>query len=145
MKLRTGFIPAVSLSLSAMLHMPCFLTCECPSIQLLRQLANSLLSAQGAAQAFEDAAVLGALFSEIIDISQIPKALSIYETLRKPRAMEVRKRTLAQKIMYGMHDGPHQEAHDRQLALTAPMEGMQKWLWGSDVVAQANEMSKTMN
>ncbi|QSZ32049.1 hypothetical protein DSL72_001618 [Monilinia vaccinii-corymbosi] len=111
---------------------------------LIGDAAHAMLPylAQGAAQAFEDAAVLGTLFADIKDLSQIPDAMFAYEKLRKPRAMEVRKRTLDQKIMYGLHDGPHQEARDQQLALTTPMENMQEWLWGNDVLAEAKRMSE---
>ncbi|KAJ8070662.1 hypothetical protein OCU04_001033 [Sclerotinia nivalis] len=98
--------------------------------------------AQGAAQAFEDAAVLGTLFAEISNISQIPEVLSIYEKLRKPRTVELKKKTLAQKTMYGLHDGPHQEARDRHLSLTTPVEDLQKWLWGNDVIAEAKKLSE---
>ncbi|KAF3766666.1 hypothetical protein M406DRAFT_15900, partial [Cryphonectria parasitica EP155] len=99
--------------------------------------------AQGAAQAFEDAAVLGAIFARVSDKMQIPHALEVFEELRKPRANEVKSHTLARKEMYGLHDGPEQEERDGKLALGSvkgcPDEladpDFQKWLWGYDAAA----------
>jgi salicylate hydroxylase len=42
--------------------------------------------AQGAAQAVEDAAVLGVVLSKITDRKDINKALQVYQAVRKPRA-----------------------------------------------------------
>ena len=107
-----------------------------------------MVSAQGAAQAFEDAGVLGTLFAIIEDVSQIPDALYIYERVRKPRATEVRNRTNAQKLVYGLRDGPLQEGRDKQLAADVPVEGcpnalddpmFQNWLWGYDAMLDAKQ------
>lgn len=101
---------------------------------------------QGAAQAFEDCAVLGVLFSKIRCKSQIPDVLSMYERIRKPRAREVRIRAREMRNVYGMKDGPMQQERDRQLVEHAPFDGypnpladpvLQKWLYGYDAIAEA--------
>ena len=74
-----------------------------------------LFSAQGAAQAFEDAGVLGGIFSQSVERNQIPDALRVFEEVRKPRASDVRHRTLDQKAMFALADGPDQEKRDAQL------------------------------
>ena len=95
-------------------------------------------SAQGAAQAFEDAGVLGAIFSELVRRDQIPDALRVFEDVRKPRASAVRHCTLDQKAMYALVDGLEQEARDENLR-----EGddfaLFEWLWGYDAVARGHQ------
>ncbi|KAL9116383.1 MAG: hypothetical protein Q9187_007091 [Circinaria calcarea] len=102
--------------------------------------------AQGAAQAFEDCAVLAVLFSKIQSKSQIPDILSIYERIRKPRAREVRIRAREMRTVFGMRDGPLQQERDRQLLEHAPFEGypnpladpvLQKWLYGYRAIEEA--------
>lgn len=99
--------------------------------------------AQGAAQAFEDAAALGALFARLSHPSQIGHVLQVFEQVRRPRAETVKERTLARKVMYGLHDGPEQQKRDERLALgvDSPDEladpDFQKWLWGYDAAADA--------
>ena len=81
----------------------------------------------------------------ITNVSQVPDALRIYEQVRKPRTTEIRNRTNAQKITYGLRDGPLQEIRDKELT-GAALEGcpnaledptFQKWLWGYDAVTEA--------
>lgn len=100
--------------------------------------------AQSGAMAFEDAAVLGAIFEQISDTRLIPDALEAFETVRKPRVDKVKERTLARKVMYGLHDGPEQRLRDEKLALglennESPDDlaraDFQKWLWGYDAAA----------
>lgn len=99
--------------------------------------------AQGAAQAFEDAAAIGAIFLQISEPSQIGHALRIFEQVRRPRTDKVRERTLARKVMYGLADSPQQILRDKRLAvaLDSPDElahpEFQKWLWGYDAAADA--------
>lgn len=98
--------------------------------------------AQGAAQAFEDAGFLGAIFARVSDAAQIPDALQVFEDGRKPRTDKVKRHTLARKEMYVLHDGPEQQKRDEKLALGL-MKGspdeladpdFQKWLWGYDAI-----------
>ena len=86
------------------------------------------LSGQGAAMAFEDAAVLGTLFSKVQHHSQLSDVLSIYERLRKPRTMAMRDRSRAMRDVYAYDDGPLQEERDRQLKEHAPFEGYANFL-----------------
>ncbi|KAJ4416990.1 hypothetical protein N0V82_006439 [Gnomoniopsis sp. IMI 355080] len=108
----------------------------------LDELKATLDGAQGAAQAFEDAGVLGAIFEQLTHVEQIPDALRVFEEVRKPRVSEVRKRTLAQKAMYGMLSGPAQEERDAKLAQGLSKDSpnaladptFQNWLWGYNAV-----------
>src|SRR5215471_991666 len=72
-------------------------------------------SAQGAAQAVEDGAVLGTLLSRVTDASQLPDVLRIYEELRKSRTTRVVKGSTAMRDVFHVHDGPRQRERDRQL------------------------------
>src|SRR5437588_13131512 len=100
-----------------------------------------LFSAQGAAQAVEDGAVLGSLFSRVTDVSQLPDVLCIYEALRKSRTTRVVKGSTALRDVFHLHDGPRQQERDRQLLeyQDEPFEGFpnswkdpvfQPWLFG---------------
>lgn len=101
----------------------------------------SLIRAQGAAQAFEDAGVLGAIFSHPIEYNQIPKALEVFEDVRRPRALEVRRRTLNQKAMFALADGPEQEARDAKLRAGEDY-ALFEWLWQYDAVKAGGQAWK---
>ena len=101
---------------------------------------------QGAAQAVEDAAVLSTFFDEMTDISQIPDILSMYEQLRKPRAMKIKHRSRKMLVTHSYPDGPLQEERDRQLTQNEPFEGypaawgdpvLQEYMWGYDALEDA--------
>lgn len=108
---------------------------------LLGDSAHAMLPylAQGAGQAIEDAAVLSGLLSHIEHKCQTADILSIYERLRKPRAMQVKRQSLATRSINGMADGPLQRERDRQLSSHQPFAGypnpladpvFSKWLFG---------------
>nr|QJQ82472.1 PesG [Pestalotiopsis humus] len=107
---------------------------------LIGDAAHAILPclAQGAAQAFEDAGVLGAIFSHSIEHGQIPDALRVFEEVRKPRASEVRRRTLDQKALFALPDGPDQVERDAKLRGGSEAE-LFKWLWGYDAEASGRE------
>ncbi|KAL9120987.1 MAG: hypothetical protein Q9187_002462 [Circinaria calcarea] len=97
--------------------------------------------AQGAAQAVEDGAVLGALFERLTCRSQLPDLLTIYESLRKPRTTLIVKGSTALRDILHMHDGEQQRERDRQLLEEKPFEGypnpwadpvFQEFLFGYD-------------
>ncbi len=79
------------------------------------RLAKTAFRAQGAAQAFEDAAVLGALFSKVQNKGQIGIAIYKYEQLRKPRATRIVQESSASGIILHMPDGEEQRERDRRL------------------------------
>ncbi|KAI8626273.1 FAD/NAD(P)-binding domain-containing protein [Xylariaceae sp. FL1651] len=110
---------------------------------LIGDAAHAILPclAQGAAQAFEDAGVLGAIFSQSISPAQIPEALRVFEEVRQPRASEVRHRTIDQKDMYALADGPTQAGRDTRLNAGADYE-LFKWLWEYDATASGREAWK---
>jgi salicylate hydroxylase len=80
-------------------------------------------SGQGAAQAFEDAAVLGVLFSNITNKTQISEILLKYEKIRAPRTEYLSHRSLSMKEIFAMKDGDAQRNRDIQLLQNEPMEG----------------------
>jgi len=114
---------------------------------LLGDSAHSMLPylGQGAAQAIEDAAMLGILFLECQNILQLPDVLAIYESLRKQRAMEVRQRSREMGDINSYPEGQIQIEREKQLRLE-PCEGhpipwadpvLQERLWGYNVLAEA--------
>lgn len=61
-------------------------------------------------------ALSSALFlSRVIDVSQLPDVLLMYEALRKPRTTCVVKGSTGMRDLFHVHDGPCQREHDRQL------------------------------
>ena len=86
------------------------------------------LSGQGAAMAFEDAAVLGTLVSKSQHKAQLPDVLTIYESLRKPRTAALRDRSRAMRDVYAFDDGPLQQERDRQLREDSPFTGYPNFL-----------------
>lgn len=84
--------------------------------------------AQGASQAFEDGAVLGSLLDKIKHPSQLKDCVTIYETIRKPRARAVVDESMEYQNISHMSDGPRQDERDRQLLHEEPFEGYpNKW------------------
>ena len=73
------------------------------------------LSAQGAAQAVEDGAVLGELFKHIHRESQIEDILRLYQQLRRSRTQAVNQKTLANRSILNIQDGESQEARDSRM------------------------------
>ncbi|KAI1145574.1 hypothetical protein F4825DRAFT_467221 [Nemania diffusa] len=68
--------------------------------------------AQGANSAIEDGAVLGLLLGSIKSREQLPKALQMYQQLRKARGDAIVKETFKQRDSFHMRNGPEQEARD---------------------------------
>lgn len=93
------------------------------SHRCLWRITDRFSRAQGAAQAVEDGAVLGALFSKITHKSQLPDLLLIYETLRKSRTTRVVKGSTDYRDIFHMRDGDRQKERDRQLTAHEPFEG----------------------
>ncbi|OAG34856.1 hypothetical protein AYO21_10961 [Fonsecaea monophora] len=112
--------------------------------------------AQGAAMAVEDGLVLGLLLgrlqasdrvSDEAKRSSINSVLRLFESLRKKRTTTNVKGAIANRYMFHMHDGPEQEARDRELA-EADWEKPCRWGWadinyqrkmlGFDSVADTN-------
>jgi len=81
--------------------------------------------AQGAAIAIEDAAVIGALFSYVSSISQVPALLHAYEDLRLPRATATQESSRLNQKIFHLPDGPDQRARDDAMrtAMAAELEG----------------------
>ncbi|MCJ1436850.1 hypothetical protein MMC27_006232 [Xylographa pallens] len=103
-----------------------------------------LKGGQGAAQAIEDGAFLGALFETIKDPHDIKGALQLYETIRKPRTSVIVQKSIENRELFNMKDGPGQHKRDemlkqRPLSLTE----FQKWLYGYDAIALGKAAAQT--
>ncbi|KAI1432281.1 hypothetical protein GGR50DRAFT_675491 [Xylaria sp. CBS 124048] len=109
---------------------------------------------QGANSAIEDGAVLGLLLGSIQAREQVPKALRMYQDLRKARGERIVKETLKQRDEWHLPNGPEQEARDEvflsQLGkerkgpypsrMTCPE--VQPWLFGYDAYREVEEAVK---
>ncbi|KAH7150544.1 putative salicylate hydroxylase [Dactylonectria estremocensis] len=100
--------------------------------------------AQGAAQAVEDAAALGIIFSKVTTKKQITKALEIYERVRKERAETVQSYGTANRKVLHLHDGAEQVTRDHLFAIgAAPDRWVDKetrrFLWDWDLVAATEQ------
>jgi salicylate hydroxylase len=106
---------------------------------------------QGAAQAIEDAAVLGVVLSRLPDTSpeSINKALRVYELVRKERAEKLVAMAAANGRAMQLSDGEAQKERDRQFAALKEGKGpvpdkwadseVQKFIFGFDCVKVAEE------
>jgi salicylate hydroxylase len=88
--------------------------------------------AQGAAQAFEDAAALAACLRD----GDVPSALLRYERVRLPRASKVQRESRGRPELNHLADGPEQVRRDAELAAMDPLEH-QSWLYEHDAEAAA--------
>ncbi|KAK3951309.1 hypothetical protein QBC32DRAFT_166073 [Pseudoneurospora amorphoporcata] len=110
---------------------------------LIGDAAHAILPclAQGASQAFEDAGVLGAIFDQLVAREQIPDAVKVFEHVRRPRASDVRQRSLDQKAMFALADGAEQEKRDAMLRAGEDYP-LFEWLWGYDAIEGGREAWK---
>jgi salicylate hydroxylase len=108
-------------------------------VTLLGDAAHPMLPffAQGAAQAFEDAAVLAGCLRDA-DTGSVCEALQRYERLRRPRASQVQLMSRGREVQNHLPDGPEQEARDVQLAGGQPLL-QNAWLYGHDIEADLCE------
>ncbi|KAF2279875.1 FAD/NAD(P)-binding domain-containing protein [Westerdykella ornata] len=79
--------------------------------------------AQSAAQAFEDAALLGELFARIQSIHQVGDALRIFELVRKERVASIARVSEIIGEIGELEDGALQQERDRQLKEMTPSAG----------------------
>ncbi|KAI1443031.1 salicylate hydroxylase [Annulohypoxylon stygium] len=92
--------------------------------------------AQGAAQSFEDAAVLRQLLATDMTLD---KALERFEEIRKPRATLIQSKTREHQYILHINDGEEQELRDRKLKIDSEDNPIfwgygerRKWLFGHD-------------
>jgi salicylate hydroxylase len=72
--------------------------------------------AQGAAQAIEDGATLAACLAKL-GPERAVEALSLYETLRLPRATRLQELSRLNKTRFHLPDGPRQQQRDAEMAV----------------------------
>ncbi|KFY06613.1 hypothetical protein V492_07904 [Pseudogymnoascus sp. VKM F-4246] len=108
--------------------------------------------AQGANSAIEDGAVLGHLLGKVKARNELPRALKLYEQLRKTRGEAVVRETFKQRQAFHMRNGPEQEARD-ELFLSQLETGLtgdpfpsrwtcpqvQPWLYSYDAYEEAEK------
>jgi salicylate hydroxylase len=99
--------------------------------------------AQGAAQALEDAVLLGALLGRDAD-PEIPAALARYARLRLPRVRRIQDLARRNAVMFHMPDGPAQRERDVRIAIP---EGGDPWRANAWVYAYdpLDELSRAGN
>jgi salicylate hydroxylase len=107
--------------------------------------------AQGAAQAIEDAAVLGVVLAKLPETSPeaIHKALKVYEEVRRDRAYKLVDTAAASGRALHLGDGAAKEQRDKQFAALKEGKGpvpdkwadadVQKFIYGTDVENIAEE------
>ncbi|KAH9207837.1 hypothetical protein DL95DRAFT_428931 [Leptodontidium sp. 2 PMI_412] len=71
--------------------------------------------AQGAGSSLEDGAALGVLLSTASRRQDLPKALKSYEQLRKTRSSALQKRSMIQRHINHLANGPEQQQRDEIL------------------------------
>lgn len=71
--------------------------------------------AQGANSSLEDAATIGYLLSHVNEPTQIPKALALYDAIRRPRVAQLVRETFAQGTEHHLPDGVEQQIRDERL------------------------------
>ena len=102
-------------------------------VALLGDAAHPMLPffAQGAGQAIEDGAVLAGCLRGV-SASEVPAALTRYESLRVQRATRVQRMSGERREHHHMDDGPDQVARDAELISQDPAS-VNEWLYGHDV------------
>ncbi|KAF2084433.1 FAD/NAD(P)-binding domain-containing protein [Saccharata proteae CBS 121410] len=104
---------------------------------------------QGAAQAVEDGASLATLLSLVGDVEEIPRALEVWEGLRRPRATQMQEASVVNGKLWHFGDGEEQRMRDG--LMRAEVEGgrylespnqfsdpvTQVWCYGYDAEEEA--------
>jgi len=84
--------------------------------------------AQGAAQAFEDAAVLAEELASV-DSAGVPAALLAYQVRRQPRAAAVQRASRFNRHLFHLPDGDEQRERDGRLAALSGDFDSYAWIW----------------
>jgi len=87
-------------------------------------------------QQVEDCAVLGVLFSRITSVAEIPKLLSVYESLRIARTSSTLQASLVNRGVFHMHDGEDQQSRD--ISMRGSMEDALRHARTSEHAGNAN-------
>ena len=102
-------------------------------VALLGDAAHAMLPffAQGAAQALEDALLLGDCLRGV-PAAELPNALQRYDAIRRPRASRVQLMSRGREVRNHLADGPEQLQRDAELANGNPLRDS-AWLYGHDL------------
>lgn len=106
---------------------------------------------QGAAMAVEDGAALAAAISHATDISELSRALKVFERVRMKRTSQMQEASLVNGMLWHFEDGLKQQARDE--AMRPEIEGKhfiespnqwsdpvtQMWAYGYDAVAEIHK------
>lgn len=76
----------------------------------------------GAAMAVEDAAALAAVLDRLSEKSELSRALSVFERVRKLRTSQMQEASLVNAKLWHFADGPEQQARDA--AMAAEVQGL---------------------
>lgn len=72
--------------------------------------------------------------------------LTVYEKMRRPRALKIKHRSADMRLMHAYPDGPQQDERNKLLRENEPYEGypaawadpvMQQYMWGYDILGEA--------
>ncbi|KAH6675750.1 putative monooxygenase [Halenospora varia] len=109
--------------------------------------------AQGANSSLEDGATIGALLSKVQRRDQISAAMTMYDTIRRPRINQLVKETFKQGKEHHLPDGIEQVKRDQLLSKSfeTPVNGFQRtgatwthpkiqpWIYGYDAYAEVEK------
>jgi len=140
----TGLLKAVTtVSLWAIHVIPALPSYTMGNVCLLGDAAHAMAPHQGAGggQAIEDAHVLAHLLTHpTISAETIPRALEVYDAVRRPIAEEVARRSRLNGMMYELNasydDQPSSQGHEeRLLKLARSIVEIHDWEWAARDIA----------
>ncbi|KAF2964100.1 hypothetical protein GQX73_g9480 [Xylaria multiplex] len=118
-------------------------THPCGRFTLLGDAAHAMTPylAQGAAQCFEDAVVLGTILSRMAGHHSLPDVMRVYQSVREPRCRQLKQVSLKLRDIYCAVDGDAQRNRDYELQQCTPKPGFvipwldpvfQAWMYDYD-------------
>ncbi|ABE36893.1 FAD binding domain protein [Paraburkholderia xenovorans LB400] len=107
-------------------------------VTLLGDAAHPMLPylGQGAAQAIEDAALIGKCLAGVTP-QEVPTALAVYERLRRTRTAHIQLGARSEGNIYHLPDGQEQRKRDAAFQeMTGANASRDEWLFAYDVLAE---------
>lgn len=84
---------------------------------------------QGAAQALEDAVVLGDCLTDLDGLEQLPEALRAYQQRRMARSTQIQTASFGNRAVFHLPDGAEQQARDAELKTRGADFKAYDWSW----------------